>query len=592
MTITALLLTSEAAIASTLSVRAYPGFNWDYFRGDLGFCTIGGLINTCIAPAQRYAVDIPAPYTCRASGGPQVSGDMYLLGCTNVGNCAFLSGDSFDWTKICYPPDPTCEAHILSKVPLSWNNSDGGQIADMTTSSVYPQGYKIVFRSDDPLKFSGLCDNAPFNPVPVAGGIPGGNDVGQHHKIYWDGTSDASYAFYTPDLSQPPITISGQVYVDDQIPLNCSLDGGETAGSTSFTLDQTYPASCIQTFNQTSATGSFNFPALNCFGADLKASFVLHGSYSDPNYEFDTCNPGEGNNNSIDIYFNDVPVGTDIYRELGLRQELTTSPWLQLADGGLFVNQNVNIDVSTTSASPYLITNNYPNSYDIAVGTNLVNPALVNLSVSGWNDFRPGSPYTYNPHMAFGYNEINDMIESSQVDYNLSGAISLSSLQGDTNGDGIIIYFINGTLTISADLLNVNQKYVIISKGSIQIDHDITLGNNGFLLMTTPVNIDVDTNLGNSDLSLTTPNLEGLFIAGTSFSTGGNLTPPTPDIRINIKGAVISGTEGAGNYSSQRNLRSDNVDYPSDYLQFNPKLILNFPDLLKTSFVGSWQELR
>ena len=420
-----------------------------------------------------------------------------------------------------------------------------------------------------------------------------------------------------------PIPVAGRitgdgVYIDENE--NCSYDPGEPlANSTHLTLDlsQTHPPACIpNTYTTNQPLYSFN--NLACFDYDSSnnvhyAKYTLTASYSDPQYWFRCDSSGMGTQQTSYTGIH-VEEGSNVVLPAILLSQFQ-SAWLQVAGTGLHVNKDISVRLPETADTRYLV-KSLPRMEvgPVTYGRNLDAPAANLISRKGWQD-----NYDHvRPEMA-KYSYIKDKITKSGFDVTTTAIDLARPTTADTNGDGVITIHAQsaGTVNIAngSDWTNLPGSIVILAEGSVQFMGPVTLATDGFLMIVTKDDMTVDANVGIGHSvtdwykNSTSFQLEGVFIAGRNFvveSVVGASTNPEPeagkeDIRLNIKGSIVTGSnvgdplEGyhyssGGTYISTRQ-NTHNYEYPTDYIEFNPKLVLNAPRVISEP-IYNWKETR
>ena len=422
----------------------------------------------------------------------------------------------------------------------------------------------------------------------------------------------------TPTPVAGRITGDG-VYIDENE--NCSYDPGEPlANSAHLTLGltQTHPPACIPN-TYTTHQPRYSFNNLACFDYDPindvhYAKYTLTASYSDPQYWF-RCDYISGMGTQQTSYTGiHVEEGSNVVLPAILLSQFQ-SAWLQVAGTGLHVNKDISVRLPETADTRYLV-KSLPRMEvgPVTYGRNLDAPAANLISRKGWQD-----NYDHvRPEMA-KYSYIKDKITKSGFDVTTTAIDLARPTTADTNGDGVITIHAQsaGTVNIAngSDWTNLPGSIVILAEGSVQFMGPVTLATDGFLMIVTKDDMTVDANVGIGHSvtdwykNSTSFQLEGVFIAGRNFvveSVVGASTNPEPeagkeDIRLNIKGSIVTGSnvgdplEGyhyssGGTYISTRQ-NTHNYEYPTDYIEFNPKLVLNAPRVISEP-IYNWKETR
>lgn len=157
-----------------------------------------------------------------------------------------------------------------------------------------------------------------------------------------------------------------------------------------------------------------------------------------------------------------------------------------------------------------------------------------------------------------------------------------------TNGYRWLRYSSSPQLNINGDLNLGSNRVVLFVDGDLNIGGKINVDDGrGFFMAVVRGNINVSPSvkdaggLGSTPDSL--PELEGVYFAGGSFSTGSN-SSPNSDNQLHIRGSV-----SAGSFSLQRSL-PDNSAIPAEVFEFGVDQVLLLPDLLSRKQV-IWKEV-
>jgi Mg-chelatase subunit ChlD len=381
-----------------------------------------------------------------------------------------------------------------------------------------------------------------------------------------------------PTPTPIPAQISGRVYNDTNY--NCAFDAGEpTSTLATLTLDQLLPASPTCNYTQTKSPngdGTYSFTGLSCFGGSFgsyTSTYRLNFNSTDSSFST-VC----GTNFNINL-----TQGQNYNLDLALSAQKAS--WLQSMNGGIYANGNISTTIPSTAVNPYLIINDGTSQNDIAIA-NSFNIGQGGVSTSNWTS----TPSQVIPNF-LTYDRVNTLVQPFIDDANYTGT---APIPADATSNGIGIYYATGDITLSGDWQNINQPFIIVSDGSVTIPSTIiggkiSLGASGFLMIFAQHDIIVANDIGTDTNDAVDPHLEGLFIAGADFNAGGTGVSAV-DKRLNIKGTVVVGTEGAGSFVSLRT-HEDNQHQPADFFIYNPKLVLNTPDLIKRALYN-WKEVR
>lgn len=137
-----------------------------------------------------------------------------------------------------------------------------------------------------------------------------------------------------------------------------------------------------------------------------------------------------------------------------------------------------------------------------------------------------------------------------------------------------------------------NKDFVFLINGNLTINTEISVPKTSTALFTTLKDITVASNIGTNDKASTAPNLEGWFSAGANFNIRGTSTCPTPDLRLNVAGAIVVNAElkGGSFNNTERDLCAGNLSCPVFYIEERPDFTLNAPTFLQAA-PRIWQEV-
>lgn len=144
------------------------------------------------------------------------------------------------------------------------------------------------------------------------------------------------------------------------------------------------------------------------------------------------------------------------------------------------------------------------------------------------------------------------------------------------------IYLANGNLTIAnaSYTFATGQNYVILVSGNLTLNGTISIPVGSTVLFSTGGSITVNPIVGAPTSTTTTSDLDGWYVAGTSFilPTAGNCT----DLRLNIAGSMVVNALGTGGtFQNNRDLcGSDTADPTVSFIQ-RLDMILNAPQFIE-----------
>jgi len=167
---------------------------------------------------------------------------------------------------------------------------------------------------------------------------------------------------------------------------------------------------------------------------------------------------------------------------------------------------------------------------------------------------------------------------------------------GGNTGAGYHLFYHQGDLSIDevAQDLGWQKSILFVDGGNLTINAKINLGDGrGFFMAIVGKN---DTGVGGNiiispDLAGTVtefpllPELEGFFLADGQISTGSK--GKNQDNPLHIRGALA----GLSGVNFQRSMsKADNQNYPSEYLEYAPDLVMHYPFQLTTKKTR-WKEV-
>ena len=150
---------------------------------------------------------------------------------------------------------------------------------------------------------------------------------------------------------------------------------------------------------------------------------------------------------------------------------------------------------------------------------------------------------------------------------------------------GTAVYATTGALTINTPWnIGTDEKIIVLVEGSLDIRSTINITGKGFIQFVVRDNISVNPTVGTAWNS-ETPLVEGVYVAGATFSTGTSIVAATE--RFVGKGMFI-----ANKISLGRNLvtAGANKTNSADLFLYNPDFLVTAPALLQDMNL-EWQEV-
>lgn len=245
----------------------------------------------------------------------------------------------------------------------------------------------------------------------------------------------------------------------------------------------------------------------------------------------------------------------------------TPSAWLNINDGDLISNGGVNVSLAP---STYLLSP-LNSTEGVVVYNGALNLDAGQVSQPQWTALNGGIGGVVN------YQDLRDRVPSTATVTAVSGAVSSSTFSG-ASSSGYSWYESSGNLNITNLTIPAGRKVVLFVNGNVTITGPIAVTNlnNSFFMVIASGDITVNTGVGSSDPTSTTPTITGIFFGNRFVTSSGNQ-------RINVLGTVAT-TNGV---ILQRDTQSAN---PSESFTFSPELIFNYPPALgiKRAF---WKEV-
>ena len=218
-------------------------------------------------------------------------------------------------------------------------------------------------------------------------------------------------------------------------------------------------------------------------------------------------------------------------------------------------NPVFSIDGPGTSPGVPLFAGSYDFNVGVGVGT---------VSSTGW--LARGS---YLASTAYNYAFFDRLVPGDTV----KNAILFSSItpnylknQGAISPDGYYWFFRSGDLIMQGEPTLASRKVVLFVDGNLSIDGivDLTQGTGFFMAIVTG---DIRVNSGVSHPNVGEPELEGIFVTNRNFVSSLDSNQLIIRGMVSAYGGVILG----------RDLGGGNVNSPSEFFEYAPDLLFNFP---------------
>lgn len=178
-------------------------------------------------------------------------------------------------------------------------------------------------------------------------------------------------------------------------------------------------------------------------------------------------------------------------------------------------------------------------------------------------------------------------------------ALQAENAQKPTYNSSKIAYYRNGNLTVQNPWNVANgEKYVIFVDGNLTLtdgngssDALINVEEGGFLAFIVKGNINIDASLGNSTLTSTAANLEGVYMADGTLSTLSRGTAGGGDDRFVGEGVFVGwdGVDLNRDFSDGSSRSLQNNSKPAETFIYRPDFLVNMPDIMLVP-IRLWQE--
>jgi hypothetical protein len=157
--------------------------------------------------------------------------------------------------------------------------------------------------------------------------------------------------------------------------------------------------------------------------------------------------------------------------------------------------------------------------------------------------------------------------------------------------------FSGGSLSIPSDItISDGAKSVVFVNGDLLIDGKVQFSNEGntFLMFIVSGNIVVNPSVGSpyqQTDSLTSYDLEGIYLTDGQFETGTNSLVVDSDFQLTVRGSVVGlGNGGTVNGMNFERSLPNNASYPAEVFVFAPDQILLYPAFLSPKPIR-WREI-
>jgi len=360
---------------------------------------------------------------------------------------------------------------------------------------------------------------------------------------------------------------------------SCSVDLTPNAPSISEGAGTTFTASVTNIQNGT--VSSVNYASTN-------TSIVTVSPASDTTVVYNTVGTGVAVG-SASVTANVIMSGSSRCSDTSPVTVTPANPWWQAGNSDIITSGDI---TSLVPALLRLILDGIGGYPGVAAYGGSLNTSSGSLSSKDWKvNTNFSDPRTYN--YAFFEKQIpNDVTFNEIVSPTIDGS-ELTS--GGVESRGVYWYHFDGTqgdLTITGNItiLGTRRVVLMVEGANLNLNGKINIGTkgSGFFMAIAGENssggkgsIVVDPAVGGAADGV--PELEGLFVADDTFSTGtlgANL-----DSQLHVRGSVAS----YGGMNLQRDLAND-ATTPAEYFEFAPELMLLYPTKL-TLQRFRWEEV-
>lgn len=256
--------------------------------------------------------------------------------------------------------------------------------------------------------------------------------------------------------------------------------------------------------------------------------------------------------------------------------------WWQVKDSDILANGDVRSNVPASNYFDLAGSGGFPGVPIFSGATNLTS---TNVSAKKWM-----AKTSYVSNKVYGSSYFINLIPAGATINNVTSTSVPGSFfaSGGTAYNGYYWYVYDGAANGGVDLtitsgasLGARKVILIVKNANLNLQGNINLTKgSGFFLGITSGNLNVSPTVGGAG-----PNLEGIYIADGTFSsgTGGTKT----DSQLSVRGTVAA----YGGINLQRDLGNvNNSTTPAEYFEYAPDLELLFPKELATR-VTNWREV-
>ena len=460
------------------------------------------------------------------------------------------------------------------------------------------------------------CSNVPAAPPSPFAWIPDNPPGANNPAPTVSGQTDTSTSS-TTTWTAPACPASTTIY-------NPQVTVGTAGNTVSYTTPISVPGTVSVTANvrEVAAVGSCNSTSGNAYsnggtGATLN---ITNGGTVNSNQTTNsgtgatafTCLPQGNYQLSLQVPSGYTVVGTDV----------TPAVESPLGSNGVSFATGSSNQVATFCIAPL------DPWFQTSVGDvrilNLSNPVPTGLYGSTDANY-PGIFYSSdsNANLGRGAASVKNWVINNEYSYNAdtenrNGGMSYDFYKSKTKQDGVTITQISsgtfdqtqitgsgvyespGDLTINLYTHVNGRRVVILVNGNVTINAStISIPQNqGIFIVAAKGNITIGKTVGTATLNSTASNIDGYYTAQGSIILDGDTCADgtTSDLRLNIGGTLVANSlkpfsiTGTGTLQNKRSLCTNNLLYPSLYINARPDFITQLTDFYKTSYT-KWQEV-
>lgn len=553
-----------------------------------------GALSTTANGSYTFSTVPKGNHTLTLASGSIPAG--YASSVTNPVSLPLNANTTYNFPLQAVTPPPACTPGSISLNPAGGTANPGGTVTLSVTSCT-----NVENPNDGvpPPPFTWNPDTGGNNPPPT---VSGQTDTPTSSTTTWTAPAcPLAQTTYTPQ-----VTIGGP--------------GGTTNYTTSITVPSTVTVTAnVRDVSGVGACNSSSGVAYNNGGTGATLNITNGGSVnqnqttnSGTGATAFTCLPQGSYQLSLQVPSGYAVIGTDV----------TPAVESPLGSNGVSFATGSSNQVATFCIAPL------DPWFQTSVGDvrflNLSNPVPSGLKASTDADY-PGIFYSSdsNANLGRGAASVKNWVINNEYSYNAdtenrNGGMSYDFYKSKTKQDGVTItqissgtfdqtqitgsgvYEAPGDLTINLYTHVNGRRVVILVNGNVTINAStISIPQNqGIFIVAAKGNITIGKTVGTATLNSTASNIDGYYTAQGSIILDGDTCADgtTSDLRLNIGGTLVANslkpfsTTGTGTLQNKRSLCTNNLLYPSLYINARPDFITQLTDFYKTTYT-KWQEV-